>query len=311
MKPFDAVAILPLALALACTKAEEPAPNGAERARAAEAEVNQRIFAYPAVAKAGNLDSVMAFFADDARVFDKEFRANGQAAIRQVGAEFFPANLITRLAYAPSETVAHDGGEVVYQFGYFTEDITPKAGGDTTNTRSNYVLRWVKDGEGNWRFHRFLAVPAPDSTPVTPDIPAVAPVKSSVPAAAESVQKRMDDYRAAYLTGDVATIASFWADDVRVVEEKIELHGKAAIADAVTNLLETMRVSALEVQTEEVFVHDDGSVAYQLGSYTETLGPKPSGSGTSFRNHFFMRWKKNAAGAWVIDRFYATPMPRK
>ena len=309
MRSLYAVAILPLALALACAKAEEPAPSNEETVRAAEAEVNQRIFAYPAVAKTGNLDSVMTFFADDARVFDNGFRANGQAAILQVGAEFFPANLITRLAYAPSETVAHDGGAVVYQFGYYTEDITPRAGGDTTNTRSNYAARWTRDAQGNWRFHRFMAVPAPDSTS-TPNIPSVAALKGA-PGDAASVEQRMKDYVAAYLTGDMTIIAEFVADDSRIVEDKVYVEGKAAIIEGMTGVLNANRITSLDVQTEQTFVHDEGSVAYQLGNYTETIAPKAGGAGTTYRNHFLVRWEKNAAGEWVIDRFYATPMPRK
>lgn len=45
------------------------------------------------------------------------------------------------------------------------------------------------------------------------------------------------------------------------------------------------RDAALEVTTDDVFVHDNGTVAYEYGHYTETAEPKAGGAPTVYRNH--------------------------
>lgn len=294
-------------LACACSASDQSTKSSDEPS--AETQVNARLMQYPDAVKSGAADSIMPFFAEDVRVFEAEAHFEGASAIRKLADDFFGQNKVTRLAFAPSETVAHDSGTVVYQFGYYTEDFTPKAGGDTTNARANFVMRWVKDVAGAWRIHRLIAAPAPDSTAAPATVAPVAPVAGS-PGDAASVEQRMRDYIETYHRGDIAAVKSFWAADLRLAEPGVEINDAAAITKVLEDALSANTVK-VDLTSDEIFVHDNGSVAYQYGHYSERLTPKKGGAPTDYRMHFLARWKKDASGAWLIDRFYATPMPKQ
>jgi ketosteroid isomerase-like protein len=306
---------LVLALAVSCfsgcSQADDTTTNDPAALRAAESEVYERLFSYPAIVKAGRVDSIMTFWAPDVRVFDKEVRVNGDSALRRIGDEFFAAYEVTRLAYAPAESFAHDGGAVVYQFGYFTEDMRRKGATAITNTRSNYVARWVKDDAGKWRIHRMIAVPSPQKPAATATIATVAPAANAEPGDRTSVEQRMTAYVTALRSNDLPAIMAFWAEDGRLVEPEVELNDKPAINTFLENVLGTNRVESLELTTEEVFLHDRGTVAYQLGRYTERTVRKNGGAAATSRNHYLARWKKSSSGEWLLDRFYGTPVPRE
>ena len=305
-----------LALALAalcfsrCSPTNDTATNDPAVLRAAEAEVYERLFSYPAVVKTGRVDSIMTYWAPDVRVFDKEVRVNGDSALRKIGDAFFAAHEVTRLAYAPAESFAHDGGVVVYQFGYFTEDARRKGATALTNTRSNYAARWVKDDAGKWRIHRMIAVPSPQEAAATATVATVAPAASAEAGDRASVEQRMTAYVTALRSNDLPAIMAFWAEDGRLVEPEVELNDKPAINKFLENELGTNRVESLDFTTEEVFLHDRGTVAYQLGRYERTAR-KSGAAATTRRNHYLARWKKSSTGEWLLDRFYGTPVPRE
>ena len=150
-----------VALLAACASEQQQPANDDAVLRTAEKEVNERLFAYPDAVKSGQVDSIMLFWMPEVRVFEQFQTVDGAAALRKVGDDFFKSFQVTRIAFAPEETVAYDSGRVVYQFGYFTEDFTPRSGGDTTNVRSNFAARWKKGSDGRWRIDRWYTTPAP------------------------------------------------------------------------------------------------------------------------------------------------------
>jgi ketosteroid isomerase-like protein len=277
-------------------------------APAADAQVNERLLQYPDAVRSAVLDSIMGFWTDDVRVLEPEFRAEGAAALRKNGQAFYDRFKITRVAFAPAETYAHDDGAVVYQYGYYTEDFTPKAGGDTINARNNFAARWVKDSSGQWRIHRFIAVPAPLQGAPSGNAAPVAAAADAPPGDAASVEQRLQEYQAAVTAGDAEAVKAFYAEDARSVVPRAELNDKAALAKAFDASLPRNKVR-VDVTSEEVFVHDKGTVAYQYGGYTERL-ERAGRPAVTNRMNFMIRWEKDAAGRWLIDRFYATPTPR-
>ncbi len=288
---------------LSGTACEKPAPavDWIAALRQAEAQASSRLFSYPRAVLSGQLDSIMSFWAPDVRVFENEARALGDSALRAIGKEFFAQFDVTRLAYAPTETVAHDSDSVVYQFGYYTEDVRRKGQTAVTNSGNNFAARWVRDGSGTWRFHRFIATPAPRPSAPLPTVPAVPPITKNRPDAA-AIEQRMKAYAAALASNDPVTILGFWAEDGRYIQPNIELNDKPAITRFVNEAYARRKSTVVDITSQEVFLHE--AVAYQLGSCSPCLVP-----GSTGRHYYFARWKSAANGQWLIDRFLATLAP--
>jgi ketosteroid isomerase-like protein len=171
-----------------------------------------------------------------------------------------------------------------------------------TNTGNNFVTRMVRDASGTWRFQRFLATPAPRPAAPTPTVAAIAPASGSRPDAA-AIERRMEEYETALRRNDPVTILGFWAEDGRYLQPNVELNDKAAISRFVNDAYAKAKATAVDIASEEMFLHD--AVAYQLGSCSPCLVP-----GSSRRHHYIARWKRSADGQWLIDRFLATLAPR-
>ena len=286
------------------TACDQPAPavDTAAMLRQAEQDASSRLFGYPRVVLSGQIDSIMSFWAPDVRVFENEARVVGDSALRAIGNQFFPQFDVTRLAYAPTETVAHDSDSVVYQFGYFTEDVRRKGQTAVTNTGNNFVTRMVRDASGTWRFQRFLATPAPRPAAPTPTVAAIAPASGTRPDAS-AIEQRMNAYAAALSSNDSVAVLGFWAEDGRFMQPNVELNDKPAITRFVNDAFAKTKSTTVDIASEEIFLHD--GVAYQFGSCNPCLV-----AGSSRRHHYLARWKRSADGQWLIDRFLATLAPR-
>ncbi|MEX2282449.1 MAG: hypothetical protein WEE89_08190 [Gemmatimonadota bacterium] len=291
------------ALMLASTACEAPdaSVDRAAILRRAEEQATSRLFSYPRVVLSGQLDSIMTFWTPDVRVFENETRVIGDSVLRAIGNRFYPRFDVTRLAYAPTETVAHDSDSVVYQFGYFTEDVRRKGQAAVTNTGNNFAARMVRDGSGTWRFHRFLATPAPRPSAPTPTVDAIATAAGAL-ADAATIGQRMQDYTVALTSQDPVKILAFWAEDGRYLEPNIELNDKPAITRIVKERYAHRKSEMVDLSGDEFFLHE--GVAYVLGSCNPCLVP-----GSSRRHHYIARWKRSADGKWLIDRFMATRAP--
>jgi ketosteroid isomerase-like protein len=210
---------------------------------------------------------------------------------------------VTRLAYAPTETIAHDTA-AVYQFGYLTEDTRPKGQTAVTNAGNNFAVRWIRDAAGNWRFHRFIATSAPRPSAPTPTVQPIA-AATGVRADAATIEQRSKDYADALRSNDPAKVLGFWAEDGRYLQPDIELNDQPAIARFVSEAYARARTNAVDLTSDELFLHD--GVAYQLGTCSPCLVP----GGAGRRYQYIARWKHGADGTWLIDRFLATLTPTR
>ncbi len=135
--------------------------------------------------------------------------------------------------------------------------------------------------------------------------------KTANDAVKAAVEQRMTAYVAAVRSANADSIGAFWAEDARNFEpDAAELSRQALITTAV-GLLKVMNVTSVDIRVSETTVHDEGTIAWQIGDGSEKLTPK-DGKGTAVdaRFSFAMRWKKQTNGAWLADRFIETPLPK-
>lgn len=66
------------------------------------------------------------------------------------------ANSIANASFDRIEIFIHE--DMAYEFGYLTQDITPKNGGETTTSRSRYITVFKKIND-KWLFHRWMPQP--------------------------------------------------------------------------------------------------------------------------------------------------------
>ena len=301
-------------LVAACGASENPSAEGVAANEAAVTEVAARMDQYVATIKASDMAGLADYFAADAMISEPEVRATGSEMLK-IGADFMKANDLLALQVTATERAAHDGGSVVYEFGHYTEKYKAKDGkSPETNVRGNYAIRWIKDAESKWKIHRFNTTTAPaESVQVAPAVAPVAPVEGpDVDAATVTAQvtEAMKGFFTQANAGDAEGMLKFCADDFQLYEPELQVMSKAAFAPA---LGEFLKASALSVtlDSDQVFVHDDGRVAYQLGNYQETVTPKDGKSAAvNYHNTFIARWKRSADGSWVADRILVTPLPK-
>ncbi len=270
--------------------------------------------AYGEAVRQGDIPSVLGFWAADALIQEVETQVEGPE-VTQRAQEFFPYNRITEFTTSAAEVEAHDGGAVAYQWGQVREAMQPKVGvAAPTSYRTNFVARWVRGDDGVWRIHRFMAVPAPEA----PRPVATASKASDGPVgtlddriSVDQVAERMNEYVAAIRANSIDDILTFWTDDAQFIQPEVHAVGKPAVAQLVSEVLGANRIAGMELTSREIFVHDEGGVAYQYGSYVETMEPRDGKSAAVVaRCNFVARWRRQSDGLWRMDAFMATPQPK-
>ena len=139
----------------------------------------------------------------------------------------------------------------------------------------------------------FLTACAPaDRAPATEDA-----------AVQQQITDRLVAFRSAILAGDAEPFLAFWTADARALEPGVDRSGEE-FRQYVRDFFATGRVSAIEMQTYERFIH--GDVAYETGQYDETAqvrGQPP----VTIKNYYFARWERGEDGQWRFDRLVAGP----
>lgn len=118
---------------------------------AAEAE-RQALLAtdrgWAAAARAGDVDEVVSFWTDDARVMlPGRATVEGKAAIRRMVEEDFATEGF-EVSWEPAG--AEVGGALGYTWGH-SESTMPDEGGDLVTTHGRYLAVWRKQGDGTWK----------------------------------------------------------------------------------------------------------------------------------------------------------------
>lgn len=103
---------------------------------------------FSAAARAGNVDGMMAIYADDAVLMPPNFPAfRGRDAVRQFWSGFLAAGQI-------DATVAADrviqSGDLAVEIGHYNLKITPKGGGAPIEDNGKFTLTWQRRG-GQWK----------------------------------------------------------------------------------------------------------------------------------------------------------------
>jgi len=138
MKRFVAL----VAVLFAACASMVPSANDAEPAiRAKDAE-------FSAAARAGNVDGMMATYADDAVLMAPNYPAfRGRDAIRQFWSGFVGAGQVDAAVEADS---VMQSGDLATELGHYRLKIVPKGGGAPIEDNGKYILVWRKSG-GQWR----------------------------------------------------------------------------------------------------------------------------------------------------------------
>lgn len=298
----------------ACFAGENPASGGDAALVAAREQVTQRLNGYMSILTTGNADEVANYWLPDGKVFEPEIAMSG-AELVPFAKEFLATNSITDFKLNAAETVAHDGGAVVYVLGSTNETMQAKDG-KTPPTAAQYqfLMRWVKGEDGEYRLQHLVGVSVPKGstaasatpTPVSPPARAI-----DERLARQQVDQRMKDYLTMIRAGDPAGVLGFWHDDGWFFEPEMQYVSKAELGKAVETILASNRVTSLNVNPTDIFVHDQGSVAYHFGNYEEVIEAKDGKTPpVTIRNNYASRWRRGTDNVWRIDRFFATPQPK-
>jgi uncharacterized protein (TIGR02246 family) len=154
--------ILPLMLVfiVACQPPEPQATTTGPDVDAIKAALDQAVTAD----NAGDVDGVMAVYADDAVSFPPDAPPwRGIDTIRtRLGEEF--AGYTMQFTATPSEVVV--AGDVGVMQASWEETLTPKGGGEPMEMAGHWLIVWRKQPDGSWKEWREMwSVEAPPPPP--------------------------------------------------------------------------------------------------------------------------------------------------
>jgi uncharacterized protein (TIGR02246 family) len=114
-----------------------------------------------------------------------------------------------------------------------------------------------------------------------------------------AIRATIEEWSASAQAKDAAKFASFYTDDGILMLEGMEnLQGPAAIEAAHAAMMEDPNFD-LSFAADHVEVARSGDLAYETGSYTNTMSD-PEGKPTTQTGHYLVVWKKDASGTWKV-----------
>lgn len=123
-----------------------------------------------------------------------------------------------------------------------------------------------------------------------------------------AIAQSWSGFSQAWLAGDIGQASSaFFADDaVNTVPELPDSKGRVAIDIDLGNFLKAIKILTIDQRTEEVEV--DGSLAYERGTFLQTLQPAQGATQTQ-RSRYLAIWKRQPDGSWKCHRFFINNAP--
>jgi uncharacterized protein (TIGR02246 family) len=114
----------------------------------------------------------------------------------------------------------------------------------------------------------------------------------------QEVERIDREFETAFKRGDMATVASLYAEDARVMPPGSEMvQGRQAIEQFWRGAQEQMGVKEITLTILEVAT--SGNIGYEVG--TATLKIEPSGGqATTAPVKYLVAWKRQADGAWRL-----------
>ena len=128
----------------------------------------------------------------------------------------------------------------------------------------------------------------------------------------QTIRSNGDRFEQAMVSGDAATLASFYADDAIVLPQGVP---QSQGIDAIRTEFETMaapemRPTAFSLDPHTVVVSESGDLAYEVGTFSYT-GPGPDGTEMTDNGKYVAIWAPNEAGEWkiAVDTWNSDAMP--
>ncbi len=114
----------------------------------------------------------------------------------------------------------------------------------------------------------------------------------------QEVDRIAREFAAAFNRGDMATVASFYAENAKVMPPGSEVvQGRQAIEQFWRGAQEQMGVKEVTLNVQEV--EASGDIAYEVGTATLKIEP-PGGQATTAPFKYLVAWKRQADGAWRL-----------
>jgi uncharacterized protein (TIGR02246 family) len=127
----------------------------------------------------------------------------------------------------------------------------------------------------------------------------------------DAIQAREKEWSAAFLAGNGAAIAALYTEDAQSIQPVGDSwSGRAAIAKGEQAQLDTLAVTAREDIAEEV-IPAGADHAIEVGHYSYQATSKTTKKPVSSSGRYMVLWRKDADGAWRLQRDIGTEAPAK
>ena len=114
-----------------------------------------------------------------------------------------------------------------------------------------------------------------------------------------ALRAALEEWSGAAEAKDAEKFASFYAaDGILMLENAPDAHGMAALLQGTTYMMSDPNFS-LSFAPDRVVVARSGDLAYDIGSYTQTVSD-PEGNPVTQKGQYVDVWQKNAAGEWKV-----------
>lgn len=114
----------------------------------------------------------------------------------------------------------------------------------------------------------------------------------------QEVDRLAREFAAAFNRGDMATVASFYVEDAKVMPPGSEVvQGRKAIEQFWRGAQEQMGVKEVTINVQEV--EASGDIAYEVGIATLKIEP-PGGQAITAPFKYLVVRKRQAGGAWPV-----------
>lgn len=253
-----------------------------------ESQIEELVWAFEEAYEKGDLDAVMAFYADDVVSLPPGFpKSEGKVALEAAFQEFFDTFTIERDFELSNVDVS---GQMATRLGEWTQTLTPKDGGTPIVEVGRCILGFEKQGN-EWKivWEIWNTVSVTGGEPVVEE-------HSPEELEAQFIEVVMA-FEEAYKANDVDRIMEFYADDVATFLPGLPpLEGKEAVRTDWEYFFDTF---TLKRESELVYVNVDGGSAIRRMKWTNTLTPKDGGDTIVDTGNCIVGYKK-VGDEWKI-----------
>lgn len=115
-----------------------------------EAVIRQQSIAWSAASQSHDVDKALSFYAPDAVVLSDQYPISITPSAIRAGWQGLLSDKSVTLSWKTTAVVAAKSGDIAYEYGAYTMDITGKDGQVSTR-HGKYVVAWKKQPDGTWK----------------------------------------------------------------------------------------------------------------------------------------------------------------